>query len=380
MSANDSINRAGSANERLLTDYIKANNSTCEIMDSYRSVESSAGYTWTRQACQSRLDYIFVSQYLTSRITRVEVSYSFEQSDHAAVMVEMHVNEDIKVGPGLTKVNSAVLSDPAQLLAVKAEISEMMGQIPVEWDPHQRLEFFKVAIRTTVSEAVGRDRGELRKSIAEIEESLDDMHKLKCKACAVVNVVERDNKVGLITNAIDRLANDLALLREKQSAATSFKSRARWFDQGEKSNKYFLNLNKKYSKKKIIDRIKCNDVTHVGQDDVTTGISGFYQRLYSSGATVQDDDDEFYSNCPTLSGESRALMDADITEDELRGALSTCADSAPGSDGIPYGVYKKLWTIAGPVILDAWNYSCVIGEQPVSNKESIIVKFFFWGF
>ena len=86
------------------------------------------------------------------------------------------------------------------------------------------------------------------------------MHKLKCKACAVVNVVERDNKVGLITDAIDRLANDLALLREKQSAATSFKSRARWFDQGEKSNKYFLNLNRKYSKKKKIDRIKCDNI------------------------------------------------------------------------------------------------------------------------
>ena len=80
------------------------------------------------------------------------------------------------------------------------------------------------------------DRVELSRNIAEIKESLDDMHKLKCKACAVVNVVERDNKVGLITDAIDRLANDLALLREKQSAATSFKSKARWFDQGEKSN------------------------------------------------------------------------------------------------------------------------------------------------
>ena len=52
-------------------------------------------------------------------------------------------------------------------------------------------------------------------------------------------------------------------------------------------------MNKKYSKKKIINRIKCDDVTHVGQDDVTTGISGFYQRLYSCGATVQDDDDDF---------------------------------------------------------------------------------------
>ena len=52
-------------------------------------------------------------------------------------------------------------------------------------------------------------------------------------SCAVVNFVERDDKVGLKTDAIDILANDLVLLREKQSAATSFKSRARWFDQGE---------------------------------------------------------------------------------------------------------------------------------------------------
>ena len=133
-----------------------------------------------------------MSQYLTSRIIIVEVSYSFEKSDHAAVFVEMHVNEDIEVGPGLTRVNSAVLRDLVQLLAVKAEISDMMGQIPADWDPHQRLEFFKVAIRTTVSDAVGRDRGELRKSIGEIEESLDDMYKLKCRVCAVVDVAERD--------------------------------------------------------------------------------------------------------------------------------------------------------------------------------------------
>ena len=59
--------------------------------------------TWARQACQSRLDYIFVSQYLTSRIIKVAVSNGFEQSDHAAVSVEININEDIEVGPGLTK-------------------------------------------------------------------------------------------------------------------------------------------------------------------------------------------------------------------------------------------------------------------------------------
>ena len=89
------------------------------------------------------------------------------------------------------------------------------------------------------TETVGRDRGELRRNTGEIEENLEDMHKLKLKVCAVVDVLERETKVRLITEAIDRLGNDLKLLREKQSAATSFRARAKWYDQGEKSNKYF---------------------------------------------------------------------------------------------------------------------------------------------
>ena len=41
---------------------------------------------------------------------------------------------------------------------------------------------------------------------------------------------------------------------------------------------------------------------------------------------------------------------------ELLAALKSCSDLAPGSDGISYSVYKKLWVITGAVILDAWNY------------------------
>ena len=251
----------------------------------------------------------------------------------------MHINEEIRVGPGLTRVNSVLLDDPLKLTAVIADLNVMMEQVPIEWDPHQRLEFFKMAIRTTMADAVGRDRGELRRSISEIEESLDDMHKLKCAACAVLDNQDRETKVGLITDAIDRLNNDLTLLREKQSASTSFKSRAKWFDQGEKSNKYFLNINKKYTKKKIIDKITCEGVTSNGQEGVADTITGFYQRLYSRGTTVQGDD-EFYQNCPTLSDESRMIMESDITLNDLTCALGSCSDSAPGSDGIPYSVYK----------------------------------------
>ena len=29
-------------------------------------------------------------------------------------------------------------------------------------------------------------------------------------------------------------------------------------------------------------------------------------------------------------------------------------DTAPGPDGIPYSVYGKFWTMAGPLVLKAW--------------------------
>ena len=61
----------------------------------------------------------------------------------------------------------------------------MLAQIPPDWDPHQRLEYLKMSIWTSIADAVRRVRGELRKSIVEMEESLNDMHKLKSSSCAL---------------------------------------------------------------------------------------------------------------------------------------------------------------------------------------------------
>ena len=55
---------------------------------------------------------------------------------------------------------------------------------------------------------------------------------------------------NLIDNAIARIKHDLLILGEKQSSETAFKMEAKWFKYGEKSNKYFLNLNKKQKKQK----------------------------------------------------------------------------------------------------------------------------------
>jgi hypothetical protein len=64
---------------------------------------------------------------------------------------------------------------------------------------------------------------------------------------STVDCPERTHKIDLINNAISRLEKNLSILRVKQSAETTFRAHANWYEHGEKSNKYFLNLNKRYN-------------------------------------------------------------------------------------------------------------------------------------
>ena len=51
--------------------------------------------------------------------------------------------------------------------------------------------------------------------------------------------------------------------------------------------------------------------------------------------------------------------------EELKNTLDTCAESAPGPDGIPYSFLKHS---IGPALVAAWNHSLSVKELPPSHK------------
>jgi hypothetical protein len=137
-------------------------------------------------------------------------------------------------------------------------------------------------------------------------------------------------------------------------------------------NQFFLNLNKSRQNQKLINKIRNNEKVFVGQDQVSKGITEFYRELYSSQPTEQNNEDNFYENCPKLSEEQVKFLDKDLSLKELQEALSSCKDSSPGPDGIPYMVYKKYWRFMSPIILSAWIHSLNTGKLPPSHLESVI--------
>ena len=78
-----------------------------------------------------------------------------------------------------------MLNNPVNLTAAKIGINKMLSQIPPKWDPHQRLEYLKMTIRSVIAGLVNRSRNELREQISELEQNLNNMLALEIKACAL---------------------------------------------------------------------------------------------------------------------------------------------------------------------------------------------------
>jgi hypothetical protein len=374
LSSKDSLNRLGSKSEDLVTDVIRNSNEIANLTDAYRFLNPEGGYTWKRGAIYSRLDYIFVSKSISGKISGATVDWAFETSDHAAVKIDFTFENVPEKGPGIVKVNTAILEDPAVALQVGTEIEEMMSQTDESWNPHARLEFLKVTIRSVISAKVSELRKTANEEIKETEEELNQMEELKIKLLLKPNITSEDMKkrVHIIENSTNYLKSKLLKLRIKLSATMAFVSRAKWFEYGERSNKFFLNLTKTRQNQKLINRIRSGGKTYEGQHQVSEGITEFYKELYSAKPTERSVGDDFYENCPKLSEEQKKFLDDELSISDLTAALSTCKESSPGPDGIPYTIYKKYWKIMGPIILRSWQHSVRTGNLPPSHLESAI--------
>ena len=363
---------------RIMAKTILNNNKLVNIIDTYRFKHPDGGYTWKRGETFSRLDYIFVSKEITSSITTSSVNWSFDNSDHAAVITNMRIEGPPKKGPGIVKINTRILDDPNNIIKVGKDLGEMLGQMDETWNPHIKLEFLKVAIRTVFANNTMEIRNDIRNELKEKEDSLNQLIDLKIGVHNSNKENTRQNdtnsrKLNAINKAIEITKVDISTLRDKISETSNFANRANWYEKGEKSNKYFLNLNNQFKPQKLINRITNNGKEYVGQVEVTKCIKDFYENLYSKQKeNMETPDESYYDECPKLVPESKESMEKEVTLDELKIALSSCKDSSPGPDGIPYTVYKKFWDITGPIILNSWKYSIEMGHLPPSQLESAI--------
>ena len=118
---------------------------------------------------------------------------------------------------------------------------------------------------------------------------------------------------------------DLEKLYDEIAEGIRICSKCNWYELGEKSTKYFLNLEKKNAKSSTITKLDTGDKIISNHKEIFGEIENFYTNLF------KNNNDKSKASCkrfldklsvPMIDDEDRLEMSNDITKEEIFSALS----------------------------------------------------------
>ena len=103
---------------------------------------------------------------------------------------------------------------------------------------------------------------EIEQTIARLEEQIDKT---------------KDTQSSHLEEQLYEQKNKLEKIIEFRTKGAILRSKARWYNEGEKNTKYFLNMEKRHYKQGTISQIKIDDNNFVTSDkDILTECTSFY--------------------------------------------------------------------------------------------------------
>ena len=156
------------------------------------------------------------------------------------------------------------------------------------------------------------------------------------------------------------------------------RARARWHEHGEKSTKYFLNLEKRNHVKKHIRKLVISGVVKTDPYDILQEQKRFYRELYKSSNSDAENRQNIVKflenlNIPQLTEEQKLTCEDKISAEECYNILESFqTNKTPGNDGIPIEFYKVFWPLISDPFLKCVNESFEKGEMSCSQKQAVI--------
>ena len=160
------------------------------------------------------------------------------------------------------------------------------------------------------------------------------------------------------------------------------RSRARWVEHGEKSTKYFLNLEKRNYNNKVITKLKTNNGDEIVDPvDILKEEQNIYENLYSTEVTAFTPEQIIEANQYfTSQDKEKSLNDIEIEQCEGEISEKECLENlkampdgkTPGTDGLPVESYKIFWNDLKDVLLSCYSHCFRTGQMAQSQRRGII--------
>ena len=355
--------RTYSRQEQRLSAQIKQIVDSLALQDSWQN--NYTAHTWMQAGMKksSRLDRIYYDNGLI--MSNCEVDWSFTNSDHGAVVATFKERRQTPKQRFL-RLNQDLLQTQSTKEAFLKDYQRQVRDIPEGWNPHQKLEFHKCAIRSAYSQ-VNAERNKSRKM---------DYDFVKADLHSHITLLEKGGisliRKNRLMDKINQLKAKMSQLNLEKGRKLAEKMKTKWYNEGERSNKYFLGLLKRKEKNGELNELEIGGGVVTDPTVIEEQVKQFYEQLYNQNQPgyTANEENELLRSIQPINDEEKAKIRTPLNLTQLEKTLKETQDSCPGPDGIPYSYLKATWTSFGPVLLKAWNYSLQINQLPESHRTS----------
>jgi exonuclease III len=290
-------------------------------------------FTYRHGDKASRIDYILISKSLDSDVKVTKIQHC-PYSDHDAVNVKIKT-DDVERGPGIWKMNTTVINTPDFENALHTLWKIWCKEIHTYTSKKCWWELTKVKIKQ-LCYSIAKQQHTSNAKLAQLECKIQNI-RLKGANCTEEETCKLNTLIKQVQAAYD-----------KKAEAAKVRSRVDWYENGEKSTKYFQNLESRNGKKKLWHSIKCaNGTTKYDIDSILHEQVQFYSQLFKSESWDESAADELLSNLTSkLSDNQKAECNRHIGESNIENAIKQLkSNKSPGSDGITAEFYKLYWPL-----------------------------------
>ena len=349
------------------------------LLDIFRMLNPDKNtFTWRKfnSNKQSRLDYFLVSEDLLNDIKEVETKSKYK-SDHSPVILSINKN-NFQRDRTFWKFNNSLLYDKNYVQLVKQTINAVKKQycnLIYNTDKIDEVPLDEVGFRIEDDLLLEVILMEIRgKSIAFSSNKKREDNKREKDIEKEIQTLEQDN-IDTHYKQIDDLRAELETLRDKRIQGMAVRSKSNWIHQGEKVNKYFLNLESRNYKEKMLPFIETSTGEIISeQSKIKEEVMNFYKNLYGKREVI-DCNFENINNAKKLQDEDRLLLEGYISLEEVKEAVKNLSSNkSPGPDGFTSEFFKFFILDLGTFIVRAANTG-FIKEQlsPTFRQGNIIL-------
>ena len=278
----------------------------------------------------SRIDNWLISKSLDSSIISSCIVQAV-RSDHASIQLLVKTNKEER-GPGTWKMNNQVLNSDSFINTFTAFWQGWKKETVNFKSLKEWWEMTKVHIKN-ISIQISK---QLSKNYY-IQES---------KLHNELQTLKNSDHPNL--NQISSIENRLTEHWDRKAQGARIRAKVEYYEKGERSTKYFYNLEKIHARNKLWYQIKDNDgkIKH-GIENVMEEQVKFYSNLLKSEGWDKNAADKLIQNVSkTLNESDHKMCESQISKKEVSDAISLLKiDKSPGEDGITAEFYKKFWHV-----------------------------------